>query len=135
MGGEIVFKVEGGGQTKIIDRRFRVYHDWDSFLKGNTLAPCEMCFPTYGKYTLAPSGMEVLVSFGSSPSSSKMNIFLTRAKLVAYLVLFVGIIIDAVAAFVNILVLWIVGTAFSFVAVIFVLVLAILNFFDALKYS
>ncbi|XP_059476405.1 uncharacterized protein LOC132197258 isoform X2 [Neocloeon triangulifer] len=134
--GEIVFRVEGGGQTKFIDSRYRVYSDWGSYLTGNRMAPCQMCYPPNGRYTLAPTGMEVLLEIGWSPNSSRKNRILATCKLIAYLALFFGLILDAVNAFLpDITILFIVGSSISIVALIYLVVLAVVNFVEALKYS
>jgi Domain of unknown function (DUF4781) len=134
--GEILFRVEGGGETKFIDHRFRVYHDWDSFLKGTKILPSEICYPTSGTYALAPSGMEVLVSFGFSPSSRRSQRILAKLTLIAYVFFLVGLILDAIYAFdSDLFALVVVGSCMSIAAAIFLLTMSVIKFAQALKHS
>lgn len=136
MWSEIVFRLEGGGDTKFIDHRFRVYHDWESFLKGTKIPPSEMCYPTSGIYALAPTGMEVLVSFGGSPSSRTSQRVLAKLTLIAYVCLLLGLILDAIYAFESdLFALMIVGSCMSIAAALFLCTKSAVHFVQALKYS
>ncbi|XP_065340084.1 uncharacterized protein LOC135939547 [Cloeon dipterum] len=131
---ELVFRVEGGGETKFIDKNYRVYSDWNSFLGANRILPGQICFPANGRYTLAPTGMETLVEFGFSPSSSRKNQILAKIWLLALLGTVIATALGIAYAFYPDDVLAIVGAVIGIPSLAYFAIISIFSFLDALKY-
>ncbi|CAB3386758.1 Hypothetical predicted protein [Cloeon dipterum] len=132
---ELVLRVEGGGETKFIDKNYRVYPDWNSFLGANRILPGQICFPANGRYTLAPTGMETLVEFGFSPSSSQKNRILAKILLLAFLGMVISSALVIAYVFNHDDVLAIVGAVIGIPSYSYLIITGIFSSLDSLKYS